>query len=144
MSDNVKQNRQAELNKRSCERCSQRKVRCDRTYPCGACVKATAQCSYPGPKRARRTLNRPPISSLVARLKYLEEEVTKLQFTGHSGHHTPDSNDCPENKTAKTELLILKEGKSRYVGDEASIALGEQVGRSSNHCCRHTHCNADL
>ncbi|KAB5582952.1 hypothetical protein GE09DRAFT_286411 [Coniochaeta sp. 2T2.1] len=40
--------------KRSCIRCHERKVRCDKESPCVACVRAEAQCRYPGPERAKR------------------------------------------------------------------------------------------
>ncbi|KAB5566303.1 putative C6 transcription factor [Coniochaeta sp. 2T2.1] len=40
--------------KRSCIRCHERKVRCDKEAPCVACVRAEAQCRYPGPERAKR------------------------------------------------------------------------------------------
>ncbi|CAG8143197.1 unnamed protein product [Penicillium salamii] len=112
----------AELNKRSCTRCSQRKVRCDKRYPCNGCTKAEVQCNYPGPQRARRTLNRPPISELRDRLKHLEEELAQLR----SADRKSDSGSV-EDSHAKKTVLVLKEGKSRYIGDEASIALGEQL-----------------
>ncbi|KAL4783413.1 fungal-specific transcription factor domain-containing protein [Aspergillus varians] len=73
-------------NKRSCKRCSERKVRCDRNSPCGACVKEEHPCTFPGPKRAPRTLNRPPVGELLARLTELEEEVQRLR----SEHHESD------------------------------------------------------
>ncbi|CRL19980.1 Fungal transcriptional regulatory protein, N-terminal [Penicillium camemberti] len=120
-----------QLNKRSCSRCSQRKVRCDKVYPCSACVKAEVECTFPGPKRARRTLNRPPVSELLTRLKLLEEEVGQLRSTRRNPDtdHTPELDDHPNlPKTAKkTELLVLKEGKSRYVSDEASVVLGQKI-----------------
>jgi hypothetical protein len=64
-------------------------------------------------------------------LRNLEEEVSQLRSTRSSSRDsdinpTPDVND-PSNLAKKTELLVLKEGKSRYVGDEASVALGEKV-----------------
>jgi len=40
--------------KRSCIRCHERKVRCDKESSCGACVRAEVQCRYPGPERAKR------------------------------------------------------------------------------------------
>ncbi|KAJ5137205.1 hypothetical protein N7526_003438 [Penicillium atrosanguineum] len=66
-------------NKRSCKRCNERKVRCDRNTPCGACIKTGDQCIFPGPKRAPRILNRPPISELLTRLTELETEVQRLR-----------------------------------------------------------------
>ncbi|CAG8885723.1 unnamed protein product [Penicillium egyptiacum] len=120
-----------QLNKRSCSRCNQRKVRCDKVYPCSACVKAEVQCIFPGPKRARRTLNRPPVSELLTRLKHLEQEVKQLRLTrcNPDTDPTPDLDDHPNlQKTAKkTDLLVRKEGKSRYVSDEVSVALGQQI-----------------
>lgn len=121
-----------QLNKRSCSRCNQRKVRCDKIYPCSACVKAEVQCSFPGPKRARRILKRPPVSELLTRLKHLEEEVEQLRSTRPNPDidHTPVLDEHPnlEKAVKRKELLVLKEGKSRYVSDEASVALGQKVG----------------
>ncbi|CAG7932026.1 unnamed protein product [Penicillium olsonii] len=113
----------AGLNKRSCTRCSQRKVRCDKNYPCDGCTKAEVQCIFPGPQRARRTLNRPPISELRARLKHLEGEVAQLR----SAEPKSDPGSLEDSHAKRNEVLVLREGKSRYIGDGASIALGEQI-----------------
>lgn len=69
------------MHKRSCTRCNQRKVKCNRKSPCTACIKNGKQCIYPGGKRAPRQLNRPPVGELLARLKELESEVDKLRST---------------------------------------------------------------
>ena len=94
-------------------------------------MKAEVECAFPGPKRARRTLNRPPTSELLVRLKALEEEVSQLRSTHRSPRDSdvnPTSDlDGPSNLAKKAELLVLKEGKSRYVSDEASVTLGEKV-----------------
>ncbi|KAJ5212972.1 hypothetical protein N7449_000141 [Penicillium cf. viridicatum] len=76
-------------NKRSCKRCNERKVRCDRNSPCGACIKAGDRCVFPGAKRAPRTLNRPPIGELLARLTNLEAEVQQLR----ARHPEPDRDE---------------------------------------------------
>jgi len=44
--------------KRSCIRCHERKVRCDKEDPCIACVRSDVQCRYPGPERAKRVKSR--------------------------------------------------------------------------------------
>lgn len=128
---NISASSSGQLNKRSCLRCSQRKVRCDKVHPCSICVKAGVQCTFPGPKRTRQTLNRPPVSELLTRLKHLEEEVEQLRSTRcHPDTDHTDLDDDPnlQKTVKKTELLVLKEGKSRYVSDEASVALGQKVG----------------
>ncbi|KAJ5725536.1 C6 transcription factor [Penicillium malachiteum] len=37
---------------RSCLRCHERKVRCDREHPCGRCIQANVECFFPENKRA--------------------------------------------------------------------------------------------
>jgi hypothetical protein len=65
--------------KRSCLRCNERKVRCDRNHPCGRCLQAKVECSFPRNKRASRKLNRPPIATILGQLKELEQEVERLR-----------------------------------------------------------------
>ncbi|KAH1421040.1 hypothetical protein KXX32_008222 [Aspergillus fumigatus] len=63
---------------RSCLRCHQRKVRCDKGSPCAACVRMKVPCQYPGPNRVQR---RPPKASsadVVSRIDQLERAVTEL------------------------------------------------------------------
>jgi hypothetical protein len=67
------------ISKRSCLRCNERKVRCDRNHPCGRCLQAKVECSFPGNKRAPRKLNRPPIATILGQLKELEQEVERLR-----------------------------------------------------------------
>ncbi|KGO67511.1 Transcription factor, fungi [Penicillium italicum] len=73
----------------------------------------------------------PPVSELLTRLKLLEEEVEQLRSPRCNPvtDHTPDLDDHPnlQKTVKKTELLVLKEGKSRYVGDEASVTLGQKI-----------------
>ncbi|KAJ5093693.1 hypothetical protein N7456_009554, partial [Penicillium angulare] len=68
-----------ERQKRSCIRCNERKIKCDKANPCGACCKSGDECLFPPPQRAPRTLNRPPVPELLARLRELESEVERLR-----------------------------------------------------------------
>ena len=38
---------------RSCIRCRERKVRCDKAVPCSMCLRIKAPCRYPGPERVK-------------------------------------------------------------------------------------------
>ncbi|KAJ5233596.1 uncharacterized protein N7469_005362 [Penicillium citrinum] len=88
-------------NKRSCTRCNQKKVKCNRRSPCNHCVKAKETCIFPGDKRAPRQLNRPPVSELLARLKELEAEVDQLRSKESdpllTEESAPKSNELPES-----------------------------------------------
>jgi hypothetical protein len=81
--------------KRSCLRCNERKVRCDRNHPCGRCLQAKLECSFPGNKRAPRKLNRPPIATILGQLNELEQEVKRLRASS-------DTNDDNLNSTQQS------------------------------------------
>lgn len=80
---------------RSCLRCHERKVRCDRKHPCGRCVQANAKCSFPENKRAPRKLKRPPIATILGQLKELEQEVERLRATSDDHSDTQVSISTP-------------------------------------------------
>ncbi|OJI99824.1 hypothetical protein ASPVEDRAFT_39183 [Aspergillus versicolor CBS 583.65] len=113
------------VSKRSCLRCSRRKVRCDRAHPCARCIQASAEseCSYPGSaKRVPRVLNRPPISVVMARLKELEGEVARLR-----GREECERFSDAEGKAGNWDRVGARFGNGRYVGDEASVVLGDKI-----------------
>lgn len=93
-------------------------------------MKGGERCVFPGPKRAPRKLRRPPISEVVARLRQLEE-VEGLRSGSPAGDHDVSSSVSSHSDALHTNnyegRLIVKEGKSRYVGDEASAVLGDKV-----------------
>lgn len=63
---------------RSCLRCHERKVRCDKGAPCNKCVRLNVPCQYPGPRRAKRRPPKTTVTDVVARLEQLERSVTTL------------------------------------------------------------------
>ncbi|RAL14766.1 Zn(II)2Cys6 transcription factor [Aspergillus homomorphus CBS 101889] len=122
--------------KRSCVRCNQRKVGCDKQSPCGRCVKAGLECVHPGEKRAPRKLRRPPVSEILAHLKVLEAEVHRLrsqvkseaqldQFSENAIAPGPQ-NGGDAGVTTSRGRLVVQGGRTRYVGDEASVILGDK------------------
>lgn len=56
----------------SCVRCSDRKVRCDRQNPCGACLRHDVQCVYQAPPPPRRKQRRAHEGTLRDKLKRYE------------------------------------------------------------------------
>ncbi|CEO58968.1 hypothetical protein PMG11_03660 [Penicillium brasilianum] len=63
---------------RSCLRCHERKVRCDKGIPCNKCVRLNVPCHYPGPRRAKRRPPKTTVTDVVARLEELERSITTL------------------------------------------------------------------
>ncbi|PWY67125.1 hypothetical protein BO94DRAFT_479149 [Aspergillus sclerotioniger CBS 115572] len=130
-------------NPRSCILCNRRKVRCDRQVPCGRCVKGGEKCVFPGPKRAPRQLKRPPISEVLAQLRHLEDEVQKLRThppaadSGSAASSSPlgfPAERGPVGPSNQEGRLVIKENKSRYIGDEASAVLGDKIRELQDIC----------
>src|SRR4051794_23964791 len=63
---------------RSCVRCHERKVRCDKATPCRPCVRAEAECRYPGPERAKRRSQKTTLATVVPRLEVLEHSLVVI------------------------------------------------------------------
>lgn len=63
---------------RSCLRCHERKVRCDKAVPCNKCVRLNVPCQYPGPRRAKRRSPKTMVTDVAARLEQLERSITAL------------------------------------------------------------------
>ncbi|KAJ5716104.1 hypothetical protein N7493_008015 [Penicillium malachiteum] len=103
MSKNIRENHKetpipalVERQKRSCKRCNEKKIGCDRLVPCKACSKSGNPCIYPD-KRAPRTLSRPSVPELLARLEELETEVEQLRSTNQVTNENAQkgTNPCP-------------------------------------------------
>ncbi|KAL3450331.1 fungal-specific transcription factor domain-containing protein [Aspergillus insuetus] len=145
--------------KRSCIRCSQRKVRCDRAHPCGKCLQAGpgVACVYPGNKRAARKLKRPPIADILAHLKELDAEVQELRSSSglrgtenaervladgglHQGARSRGAGlqaryrpDVGAEESMRGRRGTSRE-YSRYVGDDASMVLGNKLHELQEVC----------
>ncbi|KAL4902521.1 hypothetical protein BDW74DRAFT_157961 [Aspergillus multicolor] len=152
-------NKEAEASRRSCTRCNQKKLGCDKNHPCGRCLKVGVECLYPGNKRAPRKLRRPPISQIVAHLGELQEEVERLRRSvsgvppTEPARHSPqlDHGIDRQSSIKKPETtrgrLMVSGGKIWYVADEASVVLGDKIqelrelcdGYSDEESMAHTH-----
>ncbi|KAE8369415.1 hypothetical protein BDV27DRAFT_9631 [Aspergillus caelatus] len=55
--------RPLECQARACNRCRQRKIRCDRSTPCSQCIRAKTRCMYSGRYKPREKRQRVLISA---------------------------------------------------------------------------------
>ncbi|KAI2826062.1 transcriptional regulator family: Fungal Specific TF [Aspergillus niger] len=84
---------------RSCLRCHQRKVRCDKSSPCGSCIRANVLCQYPGPNRVKRRPPKVHNSDVIARLESLERSIAALagnRLLPHLQHEVADGRTVSE------------------------------------------------
>ncbi|KAL4933005.1 Zn(II)2Cys6 transcription factor [Aspergillus undulatus] len=74
----------------SCVLCQQRKVRCDRSFPCANCLKAKAQC-VPAGLLPRRRKRRFPERELLDRLRQYENLLRQNNINFESLHGEPQN-----------------------------------------------------
>ena len=107
--------------------CQQRKVRCDRTFPCANCVKAKAQC-IPANLLPRRRKRRFPERELLDRLRRYETLLRQndIEFDPlhpepgkeSDGHQTLGSVE-PEDQDLTSRDSLLSRPKSSSGAYEA-------------------------
>ena len=73
----------------SCIRCADRKVKCDRQRPCGACVKRNVECVFNPSPPTRKRQKRAKEEVLTERLKYYEALLDKQGIDPKSLNNEP-------------------------------------------------------
>ncbi|RAH59383.1 C6 transcription factor [Aspergillus piperis CBS 112811] len=120
------------FNTRSCRRCSQKKIRCDKAQPCASCIKSASECVFPGPDRAPRRKKRPLKAQLVSRLKSLEKQVQtlteKLETVNHNSRRHPQPAENSSAVKGERGNLFVDRGSSQYINHEVLVDLETQVG----------------
>lgn len=128
---------------RSCIRCHERKVRCNKTTPCMTCVRAKATCRYPGPERTKRRSQKTTSARVGPRLEVLERAVASFSHTGSSvpgqtaihsrsvdpPTFSPNTPAAPgPSDTENSGGFLLKEGSStRYINEFTFSRVLEKV-----------------
>lgn len=133
--------------KRSCIRCHERKVRCNKDTPCITCVRSDVQCRYPGPERAKRVKSR---SQNAVEPSAVAPANTEAQSGGRSTQSNPgpgprtapqtrETDDpghlstvhCAPSESEQSGGFLLKEGSStRYVNEFTFSRILDKVRRS--------------
>jgi hypothetical protein len=109
----------------SCVRCAERKVKCDRQKPCGACVKHNVDCVFQVSKPPRKKAKRVKVQVLADRLNQYE---ALLQRHGIDRSELPEgvSHDIPsrpiythavDSEVAHTQATSIIETESNRRSD---------------------------
>ena len=97
----------------ACVLCQQRKVKCDRKFPCANCVRACANC-VPASLNVRQRRRRFPERLLLERLRHYESLLhqNNIQFEplhppseDGRGSDSPDEQPSKEKTTVKSETV---------------------------------------
>ncbi|KAJ4541261.1 hypothetical protein HRR88_006684 [Exophiala dermatitidis] len=89
----------------SCVRCSDRKVKCDRDYPCGACKKHNVECTYRPARHSRKRLKLLERDALIDRVQQYEAFIKEQGFHPEavSRPGTVLSGDAEETQSPQTD-----------------------------------------
>lgn len=63
---------------RSCLRCHEHKIKCDKGTPCSKCVRQKVACQYPGTSRVKRQSPKKSTTDVAARLEQLEQFIATM------------------------------------------------------------------
>ena len=116
----------------ACILCQQRKVKCDRNFPCANCIKSKAQC-VPATLAQRRRRRRFPERALLERLRKYEDLLRhnnisfeplhkdsareKESFNAESGYDSDDDHPesiGPASSTLSTTVESERDYKAKY------------------------------
>ncbi|EED17691.1 C6 transcription factor, putative [Talaromyces stipitatus ATCC 10500] len=96
----------------ACVLCQQRKVKCDRKFPCANCVKSQAQC-VPATLAPRRRRRRFPDRELLDRLRSYEELLRQNNISFDSVHSETITEKDHVGAEGEHELETQERGTSR-------------------------------
>lgn len=95
----------------ACVACQQRKVKCDRKFPCSNCIKSNVTC-VPASRATRQRRRRFPERELLARIRQYEDLLKKNDIDFEALHPTASASIVSDG----TEHSSLQpESKSKYV-----------------------------
>lgn len=123
---------------RSCQRCNQKKIRCNKTNPCDGCSKSNSECIFPAPGRVPRRRKRPLKAELVTRLQGLQQEIRELvnertipvsqDFSSlATSLHEPPAAGNSQDVGDQWGKLVIAGDSTQYVTHEALAGLENQV-----------------
>lgn len=129
---------------RSCIRCHQRKVRCDKSHPCTTCTRSNVTCRYPGSEKTKRRAPNVSLNEVAARLARLErtvsakvggdEDVTVTSSALSKGlgpvstDRTAVGQQSREHHGSREGFLVTSGPSTRYINESFLSHVLEKVG----------------
>lgn len=102
--------------KRSCQSCYRRKVKCDKKLPCSTCRDQSQTCEYPQEPIRRRRNRQIPIRGL--------QEAEKSDRTGKG-----EDSSYGRHDRKNAQLIDNGEGQSRLVSSDFWANVEDEVSR---------------
>ncbi|KNG89152.1 C6 transcription factor [Aspergillus nomiae NRRL 13137] len=114
---------------RSCIRCHQRKVRCDKSHPCTTCARSNVTCRYPGSEKTKRRAPNVGLNEVAARLARLERAVSAI-VGADEGITVPSSSGSGPASTDRT--AVDQQVRDPYAAREGFLVTSGPSARYIN------------
>lgn len=120
----------------SCTNCRQRKVKCDKVYPCQHCQRSNLTCLFPERARQPRKRRDGPKASqdeLLDRLRRMEELIGKIEGgkDGRAPKSNPSPSSGPVSKSQSQSPQPSRKSSMVYEGsDQPDDGLNKYIGNS--------------
>jgi hypothetical protein len=114
----------------ACQACQKKKIKCDRTYPCGQCTRSNLTCTASTRKqRARHAARRGVDSELKNRISKLESLVLSLSGDVNTAQSSGDLETQPADLTPEktTDGSIAVPSMRKYVASSFWSSLTSEV-----------------
>lgn len=103
----------------ACIMCQQRKVRCDRIFPCANCVRQGAVC-VPAGQIPRERRKRFPEKALLERLRYYEGLLRQNRIQFVPLHNQDAESDETQYNISDSHMFVEPPGSPKSTSREAS------------------------
>ena len=125
----------------SCTHCRQRKIKCDKVYPCTPCKRSSFECVFPErvqPSKKKRSNAKATNDDLMRRLGRMEELIEKMKAEGKGTNNNKaadgESSRSPSMSQISREVsgasASQEDGRSNITGDGTTEYIGSAFFRS--------------
>lgn len=113
----------------ACQACQRKKIKCDRTFPCGQCLKSNLECIASSRKqRARHAGKRAVDGELRSRIAKLESLVDSLSGDGSGSAERALSDDASVSSPRRTDSVDLDSPRiGKYVASHFWSSLSTEM-----------------
>lgn len=97
----------------ACVLCQQRKIKCDRRFPCANCVKGKAVC-VPATQNTRQRRRRFPERDLLERIRHYESLLRQNNVAFEPLHKEAVTSHCPPKSPGVTDSQQNQKGSGTF------------------------------
>lgn len=119
----------ADTNRLACQACQRKKIKCDRTFPCGQCTRSHLTCVPSSRKQRVRHAGRKAVDGeLRSRIAKLESLVESLSSDSRGPHDKILNGEDASNATRTSPVDLGSPITGKYIANNFWSSLTAEVG----------------